>query len=150
MSFYTQTLLHIKLRFAEAFAQRLSHTNTFTHSRFYYTQELLTQRSVWTEHFLYANAFTQRSFGTHKLLRTEAFQHGHTEAFTRSSFCALQNRNFISVSGINLRLTQKGRILNFSRSTPTSPNFTSGFQVRPSFRKKSCATANRIRNSPRV
>ena len=44
----------------------LSHTNAFTHRRFY------------TQRLLHTDAFTHRRFYTQTLLHTEAFTHKHT------------------------------------------------------------------------
>ena len=75
-------------------AQRLLHTDTFTHRPFY-TQTLLhteafKHRSFYTQSLSHTEAFTHRSFYTQRLLHTEAFTHRgfctqrllHTDAFT--------------------------------------------------------------------
>ena len=68
-----RTFLH-----TDAFAQKLLHTDAFTHRRFY------TQKRLHTDAFTHRSFYTQkvshtdtRHFYTHRLLHTDAFTHRH-------------------------------------------------------------------------
>ena len=72
--FHTQNLL----LHTDAFAQKLLHTDAFTHRRFYTQKRLhtdaFTHRSFYTQKVLHADT---RHFYTHRLLHTDVFTHRH-------------------------------------------------------------------------
>ena len=97
--FYAQKLLHTDAFTHKSFyTQKLLHTDTFAH-----TQTLLHTRHFYTQTLLHTGAFTYRQFYTQTLLRTVAFTQTllhtkllPTEAFTDRSFYAqtLLHRRF--------------------------------------------------------